>query len=278
MINDAEIKRQAAKLAVDPMIIDLDYALGWFLCSLSKSTNFYGGMVFKGGTCLRKCYFENYRFSEDLDFTDIKHISESQLKEYIHTAIEWSRDNNGPDFSIEPSRFEIINDEYGKNSFQIRIYYRGPLYYTGSPRTIKLDITQHEKVMSPSERRLTIHPYSDKKILRNEKIPCYSLEEMLAEKIRALSGQRRYAISRDIFDIYYILKAGVDLNQVKIILPDKFEIKGLSASDINEKYLKNRKKDFNLDWQKSLSNLVINKEINFIDAWEKVVSLEKNIK
>jgi predicted nucleotidyltransferase component of viral defense system len=25
--------------------------------------------IFKGGTCLKKCYFEDYRFSEDLDFT-----------------------------------------------------------------------------------------------------------------------------------------------------------------------------------------------------------------
>jgi hypothetical protein len=25
--------------------------------------------VFKGGTCLKKCYIETYRFSEDLDFT-----------------------------------------------------------------------------------------------------------------------------------------------------------------------------------------------------------------
>ena len=25
--------------------------------------------VFKGGTCLKKCFFETYRFSEDLDFT-----------------------------------------------------------------------------------------------------------------------------------------------------------------------------------------------------------------
>ena len=26
-------------------------------------------LAFKGGTALRSCWFENYRFSEDLDFT-----------------------------------------------------------------------------------------------------------------------------------------------------------------------------------------------------------------
>lgn len=29
--------------------------------------------VFKGGTCLKKCFFETYRFSEDLDFTVLDH-------------------------------------------------------------------------------------------------------------------------------------------------------------------------------------------------------------
>ena len=37
--------------------------------------------VFKGGTCIKKCYFETYRFSEDLDFTlqDAEHLDEAFL-------------------------------------------------------------------------------------------------------------------------------------------------------------------------------------------------------
>ncbi|HEY0410225.1 MAG TPA: nucleotidyl transferase AbiEii/AbiGii toxin family protein [Candidatus Dormibacteraeota bacterium] len=31
----------------------------------------------KGGTCLRKCYYETYRFSEDLDFTLVGHGPET---------------------------------------------------------------------------------------------------------------------------------------------------------------------------------------------------------
>ena len=69
MIVEAEIRRNAAKAKVDPMVIDLDYSLGWFLLGLSKNNDLRNCLRFKGGTCLRKCYFSEYRFSEDLDFT-----------------------------------------------------------------------------------------------------------------------------------------------------------------------------------------------------------------
>jgi predicted nucleotidyltransferase component of viral defense system len=37
-------------------------------------------LVFKGGTCLRKCYFHDYRFSEDLDFTSVNPAFVMDLK------------------------------------------------------------------------------------------------------------------------------------------------------------------------------------------------------
>jgi predicted nucleotidyltransferase component of viral defense system len=41
-----------------------------------------GSWIFKGGTCLKKCFFETYRFSEDLDFTlrNVAHLDEVFLK------------------------------------------------------------------------------------------------------------------------------------------------------------------------------------------------------
>jgi predicted nucleotidyltransferase component of viral defense system len=69
MIAEAEIRRCAARWGVDPMVADLDYSLGWFLTAIAKAGSPADLWLFKGGTCLRKCYFEDYRFSEDLDFT-----------------------------------------------------------------------------------------------------------------------------------------------------------------------------------------------------------------
>ena len=49
-------------------VIERDYVLAWFLTGLAGHP-LRDVLAFKGGTALRRCWFENYRFSEDLDFT-----------------------------------------------------------------------------------------------------------------------------------------------------------------------------------------------------------------
>ncbi len=69
MIPEAETRRLAAAKGVDLMVIDLDYALGWLLAGLFSDSAIRDSWIFKGGTSLKKCWFPEYRFSEDLDFT-----------------------------------------------------------------------------------------------------------------------------------------------------------------------------------------------------------------
>ena len=69
MIRDAEVRRIARVAGVEPRIVELDYALGWALRGIAAHEYLSDRLLFKGGTCLRKCYFPDYRFSEDLDFT-----------------------------------------------------------------------------------------------------------------------------------------------------------------------------------------------------------------
>ena len=69
MIRDIEIKEKARENGVPETTIEKDYALNWILRSLNQQTDSF---VLKGGTGLRKVYFKNYRFSEDLDFTMLK--------------------------------------------------------------------------------------------------------------------------------------------------------------------------------------------------------------
>src|SRR6188508_2511203 len=49
-------------------VLERDYCLAWFLVGLSRCP-LREALVFKGGTALKRCYFGDYRFSEDLDFT-----------------------------------------------------------------------------------------------------------------------------------------------------------------------------------------------------------------
>ena len=37
MIGEAELRRRAAHWNVDPMVVDLDYSLGWFIAALYKA-------------------------------------------------------------------------------------------------------------------------------------------------------------------------------------------------------------------------------------------------
>ncbi len=139
MIIEAELRRHAVAAGVDTMVQDLDYGLGWFLAGLFTQTPAAQYLVFKGGTCLRKCYFANYRFSEDLDFTLSQAWPIEALAEALEQVRAWGLDADGPDFGAAPVRIEVVNDEYGLESFQARVYYRGPLRWVGPPRAIQLD-------------------------------------------------------------------------------------------------------------------------------------------
>ena len=273
MISEAEIRRISAATRVDPMVVDLDYSLGWFLLGMRKTSTSLGGLLFKGGTCLRKCYFHDYRFSEDLDFTATKYLSPADIEVWVKKSVDWVSNYDGPDFHVQPIHFEVVDDEYGNESYQARIYYRGPLRWGGSPRTVKLDITRAEVILLPVNEKQIIHSYSDQASFADINLPCYSLEEVIAEKIRAVGGQRRFAVSRDLYDIYNLISTGIDVNAVKQILPRKFEIKGLTMRGIDVNNLKIRRSAFELDWERRLGYLVTKNNLEFETVWQHVLLL-----
>lgn len=278
MISEAEVRRIAAATKVDPMVIDLDYSLGWFLLGMRKTSTSLGGLIFKGGTCLRKCYFPDYRFSEDLDFTATNHLSPTEVEGWITKSVDWISDHDGPDFRVQPIHFEVVDDEYGSESYQARIYYRGPLRWGGSPRTVKLDVTRAEKILLPVNEKQIIHPYSDQVSFDDIDLPCYCLEEVIAEKIRAVGGQRRFAVSRDLYDIYNLVSFGINKNAVIQILPGKFEVRGINLKGIDINAIQKRRSEFERDWERRLNYLVINKNLYFENAWQCVLQLLSEIK
>ncbi|MCC6830839.1 MAG: nucleotidyl transferase AbiEii/AbiGii toxin family protein [Thermoleophilia bacterium] len=69
MISRAEIQDRAREWGLTDEVVEKDYVLGWLLWGIGQDPRLSDHWVFKGGTCLKKCYLETYRFSEDLDFT-----------------------------------------------------------------------------------------------------------------------------------------------------------------------------------------------------------------
>ncbi len=83
MIERQEVMSLATDLSLAAGVIEKDYVLGWILAGIYADPELAAAWVFKGGTCLKKCFFETYRFSEDLDFTVSAeaHLSEAFLKD-----------------------------------------------------------------------------------------------------------------------------------------------------------------------------------------------------
>lgn len=91
MIEKGEILKISRQIGLNPSIIEKDYVLGWLLAGISTHPALRDVWVFKGGTCLKKCFFPKYRFSEDLDFTvlDPVHLDSSWLKERMDAVTSW---------------------------------------------------------------------------------------------------------------------------------------------------------------------------------------------
>jgi predicted nucleotidyltransferase component of viral defense system len=202
MIDRREIMEAASTFSLQPHIIEKDYVLGWLLAGINAHDDLAENWIFKGGTCLKKCYFETYRFSEDLDFTlrDGGHISEDFLRSALQDVVAWVTDQCGLAIPPEQLSFDIYDNQRGRPSCQGKIAYRGPISpasTSGGWPKIKLDLTADEKLVLSPVRREVFHPYSD----RPEEgiwINCYAYEEAFGEKMRALGERTR---PRDLYDV-----------------------------------------------------------------------------
>jgi predicted nucleotidyltransferase component of viral defense system len=228
MISKQEIMALAAELQLRAHVVEKDYALGWFLAGISAHPVIGPRWVFKGGTCLKKCYFETYRFSEDLDFTlqDAEHLDEAFLAEVFDEIGEWVYDACGLQLPVEARKFEVFTNPRGSRSAQGRVGYRGPLGRAGDPPRIKLDLAADEVLVLTPVQRPVHHPYTD---LPAEGIHVlsYSFEEVFAEKMRALAERQR---PRDLYDVVHLYRRHdlqPDRATVRSTLARKCEFKGI---------------------------------------------------
>ena len=270
MIRDAEIRRRARVAGVEPRTMELDYALGWALRGIADHPYLAGRLVFKGGTCLRKCYFPDYRFSEDLDFTATEWFGWEEFEKAVGEAFAAVQRACGIDFAARNSRLRVIDDEYGRESLKFTLYWRGPHASGGSPPGLRLDITRNETLaFSPLSRPL-FHPFSDADDLREVRLTCYALEEVMSEKVRAVLGQRIHAVSRDIYDIFSLV-VHVDERKVRASLPRKLDAREVESEAIDPGRLLEREDEFRADWERNLAPLLPpGAEQGFDDVWDTV--------
>lgn len=203
MIEKNEILKMATGLDLNPDTVEKDYVLGWLLFGINQHSEI-SNWAFKGGTALKKCFFETYRFSEDLDFTVINeaHLNINFLSDTFIKITDSLAEEVGIEFFKERFKFKIIDKGNGKFSVQGKIHYNGPLRRRQGVASIKLDLTTDEIIVLKTVRRKVHHPFTDEP-LSGMYSNCYAFEEIIAEKIRALAQRAR---PRDLYDVVHFFR------------------------------------------------------------------------
>ena len=232
MIDRAEVLTIAGERALRVDMIEKDYVLGWMLAGIFAHPVLGPAWVFKGGTCLKKCFLETYRLSEDLDFTveDASQLDGGVLADAFQEIVEWMYDHSGIDISTQRPRFRAFRNPRGGLQIEGRVYYRGPMQPRGSLPRVKLDLTADERMVHPPVERAVAHPYSDSP---EDGITArtYPLTELVGEKIRALGERAR---PRDLYDVISFFRREdlrPEASTVLQVLREKCEFKSMQVPD-----------------------------------------------
>jgi predicted nucleotidyltransferase component of viral defense system len=227
MIQVREIMALAEELSLRPDVVEKDYVLGWMLYGIGTHPRLAPSWIFKGGTCLKKCYFETYRFSEDLDFTvrDAAHLEDTFLRHAFGEIATTLYEQAGIEIPAEELRFRLRISPRGGLSCEGRVYYRGPIQRRGSMPAIKLDLTVDERLVLEPAIRPVYHPYADAPG-EGITIHAYAFEEVFAEKVRALGERSR---PRDLYDVINLYRSEYrpEPGRVLDVLREKCAFKGI---------------------------------------------------
>lgn len=238
MISKAEILETAVKVGLRPDVVEKDYVLGWTLAGISAHEELRETWIFKGGTCLKKCYFETYRFSEDLDFTlmDASHLDEAFLKRVFGEIGEWIYERSGLEIPVEGQSFDLFANPRGNLSCQGKLSYKGPVSPNVAvirlPR-IKLDLTADERIVLPPVRAPVFHTYSDAQEASFD-VLSYSYVEAFGEKVRALAERTR---PRDLYDVVNLFRNSEARPAAAVLLDvlrQKCEFKNIAVPKLDD--------------------------------------------
>ncbi len=254
-----------ANLKKVPMhVIEKDYALSYVLAGMTKQPELSHSLIFKGGTALKKIFFGDYRFSEDLDFSVINAPKDKQLENALNNALTLSKEllNEYGSFDIQLKRNpEKAPHPKGQDAFNVMVKF--PWQPTPLCR-IKVEITHDEPVILSPEYKPILHSYEEQ---IDCAVACYHIEEIVAEKLRALLQTHQKLVARgwnrprarDYYDLWCILKnysAAVDTGRLIEMLDKKCQHRDVSYQNIDDFFTAELVKEANQHWQATLGILV----------------------
>ena len=224
------------RLGIPWHVLERDYLLSWVLAGISRVPELHQSLVFKGGTALKKCYFGDYRFSEDLDFSGLDDVPKGEAMEgLVRDACEAAAR-----LLDEYASVEIVCERYTEGEphpgSQEAFTIRGRFPWQNRPQTrVMIEATIDERILRPVDYRKVIHGYGEP---LEVEVQVYSLEEVIAEKLRtilqhsAMFDRRGWTRSRarDYYDLWRVLsvyKNDLDLAGFDSLLREKCAVRGV---------------------------------------------------
>jgi predicted nucleotidyltransferase component of viral defense system len=263
--NRLELAR--SKLKVNWTILEQDYLLSYILVGITQVPILQNTLIFKGGTALKKCYFGDYRFSEDLDFSTLNNAPRGvDLLHYIEEACMKAEALLG-----EHTPVEIVCERYiekdphpdGQEAFTVKA--RFPWHRQPQTR-VMIEITMQEIVHRSPILRPILHEYGDE---LSASLYVYTLEEIMAEKLRALLQHTKKlhergwgrSRARDYYDLWRIFnqyEKDLDLSEFTQLVHSKCSAKNVSYNNVGDFFQDIMLANVTNTWEQWLGPLVPN--------------------
>lgn len=269
MIGRIDLNERVGEWGLREDVVEKDYVIGWALWGIGSEPRLSEQWVFKGGTCLKKCYIETYRFSEDLDFTVLPGgpMEEIDVIPILKGIFDRIHQESGIDFQ---ARGPVLKYRPTGQSAEGRIYYKGPRNTPGFA-SIKLDLTSAEKVVCPTILRQITHLYQDN-LPPPATVRCYGFEEVFAEKLRAMGERSR---PRDLYDIVNLFRRRIFLDHSDLIYSvyeEKCRAKGVDVFTFKMLQESPYRMELESEWENMLAHQLPTLP-SFAAFWEELSNL-----
>lgn len=192
-------------------IAEKDYLLALVLQVITNSV-LGKTLIFKGGTALHHCYLEQYRFSEDLDFSANQRLMELEEVRKVFADVDY---------------LQIKKDHLSEATIKVeKLQYTGPLT---QPNSLKVEIDFLQNVVLQPQ---TLEYHNVWGLEFN--VAVMDIREICAEKIRAMSDRARY---RDFYDMYLVLDThDIDLKEVVELVKKKEVRQPITKANIEKNW------------------------------------------
>ncbi|PLJ77438.1 MAG: hypothetical protein B7L53_06885, partial [Thermofilum sp. NZ13] len=224
-----------------PLLVEKDVLLHTLLYRLASDAEFREKYLFKGGSCLVKCYFGYYRFSVDLDFTYLRQerwegLTKSERRrelvleaELLAQLIERASRDLGLEFAADVGNRRFVEFGSGSRLVTYKLYRGGEL--------LKVQVDLVETLLFEPQRRKartllwSVSVAGEERVYFREflegyrefEVLAYDLREILCEKVRAILTRSVQKL-RDLYDLYMLEKAGLGIEDYEEEIARKIKL------------------------------------------------------